>query len=79
MAYRITDKITYNFWLKNEINESDMRRFIENKIKWNLRLLKTSKEEIDRLIAFQCACDKKGLTSDFIKIQKEVISELKRK
>ena len=74
----IKDKFSYNFWLTNDIDKTDMQRFIEQKILWNMHKIGMSKDDINRLIAFQCAVDKKGLTPLFRETEKEITKELKK-
>jgi len=71
------DHFTYDYWMNEDINEADMKRFIRSKILWNMGKINQSEDEINRLIAFQFATRDKGLTKLFVKCEKEVIEELK--
>jgi len=71
------DKKAYNFWMSVEIKDSDMEEFITDKILWNIGKKSFPIARINKLIAFQCAVDKKGQTPQFFAIQKKVIKELR--
>ena len=78
--YKIKDKYTYNFWVTEEdIPAVEMERFIKDKIFWNMGKIKMSQPEIDRLIAFQHACNDKGLTDRFRQVEKKIIKNLSKK
>ena len=73
------DKFTYNFWMKNTITENDISRFLTQKILWNMKKLKMSRPEIDRLIAFQQACSDSGKTDVFKRVENLLVQELQNR
>ena len=74
---KVKDQFTYDFWREENISEGDMKNFIKDKILFSMGKITQSKEEIDRLVAFQYATRDQGLEEVFLKVEKEVIKELK--
>ena len=75
--HKLKDPFTYEFWMAQPITEDDMNRFLEEKILWNMGKIKMTRDEIDRLVAFQHACDDSDKTHLFMTLQKEMIKKLR--
>lgn len=68
----------FNFWVDSDITDKDVQIFCKDKILFSMGKIQHSQDEINRLIAFQYACEVKGLHNFFRNIEMVMVSQIKR-